>query len=86
VAEQIKIRKQYEISIINTIYSWFDWLIYIHMLLAQVDMFLLELITDTIAIYFVTRWYIRNRAMLPVITTATVATTVATAATSEQAL
>jgi hypothetical protein len=70
VAEQIKIKKQYEISIINTIYSWFDWLIYIHMLLAQVDMFLLELITDTIAIYFVTRWYIRNRALLPVITTA----------------
>jgi hypothetical protein len=80
VAEQIKIKKQYEISIINTIYSWFDWLIYIHMLLAQVDMFLLELITDTIAIYFVTRWYIRNRAMLPVITTA--ATTVAATATT----
>jgi hypothetical protein len=68
VVEQIKIKKQYEISIINTIYSWFDWLIYIHMLLAQVDMFLLELTTDTIAIYFVTRWYIRNRALLPVIT------------------
>lgn len=34
-------KKQFEISIINTIYSWFDWLIYIHMLLAQVDMFLL---------------------------------------------
>jgi len=85
VAEQIKVKKQYEISIINTIYSWFDWLIYIHMLLAQVDMFLLELITDTIAIYFVTRWYIRNRALLPVITVVTAAT-VATAATSEQAL
>ena len=85
VAEQIKVKKQYEISIINTIYSWFDWLIYIHMLLAQVDMFLLELITDTIAIYFVTRWYIRNRALLPVITVVTAATA-ATAATTEQAL
>ena len=52
---------QYEISIINTIYSWFDWLIYINMLLAQVDMFLLELTTDVIAIYFVTGWYIKNR-------------------------
>jgi hypothetical protein len=31
------------------------------MLLAQVDMFLLELTTDVIAIYFVTRWYIKNR-------------------------
>jgi hypothetical protein len=33
------------------------------MLLAQVDMFLLELITDVIAIYFVTGWYIKNRAI-----------------------
>jgi hypothetical protein len=33
------------------------------MLLAQVDMFLLELTTDVIAIYFVTRWYIKNRAI-----------------------
>lgn len=56
--------KQFEISIINTIYSWFDWLIYINMLLAQVDMFLLETITDVIAIYFVTRWYIKNRAII----------------------
>ena len=56
--------KQFEISIINTIYSWFDWLIYINMLLAQVDMFLLETITDVIAIYFVTRWYIKNRAIV----------------------
>ena len=53
--------KQYEISITNTIYSWFDWLIYIHMLLAQVDMFLLEMVTDVIAIYFVTQWYIKNK-------------------------
>ena len=58
------ISKQYEISIINTIYSWFDWLIYIHMLLAQIDMFLLELTTDVIAIYFVTRWYIKNKTLV----------------------
>ena len=58
------VSKQYEISIINTIYSWFDWLIYIHMLLAQIDMFLLELTTDVIAIYFVTRWYIKNKTLV----------------------
>jgi len=58
------VKKHFKISIINTIYSWFDWLIYIHMLLAQVDMFLLELTTDVIAIYFVTRWYIKNRALI----------------------
>jgi hypothetical protein len=65
--EQKDTNKQYEISIVNTIYSWFDWLIYIHMLLAQVDMFLLELTTDTIAIYFVTRWYIKNRELVTIV-------------------
>lgn len=87
-------KKQYELSIINTIYSWFDWLIYIHMLLAQVDMFLLELTTDVIAIYFVTRWYIKNRKVVnnlniaeaetvPTVPTAIVSTTYnATATTS----
>jgi hypothetical protein len=34
------------------------------MLLAQVDMFLLELTTDVIAIYFVTGWYIKNRTAM----------------------
>jgi hypothetical protein len=72
--------KQFEISIINTIYSWFDWLIYINMLLAQVDMFLLETITDVIAIYFVTRWYIKNRAIDNLIIADAVAATAATAA------
>jgi hypothetical protein len=62
-----EIPKQYEVSIINTIYSWFDWLIYINMLLAQVDMFLLELTTDVIAIYFVTGWYIKNRTAIEAI-------------------
>ena len=65
------IPKQYEISIVNTIYSWFDWLIYINMLLAQVDMFLLELTTDVITIYFVTGWYIKKRALMQTETTTT---------------
>ena len=59
-----KISHQYEISFTNTIYSWFDWLIYIYMLLAQIDMFLLELTTDVIANYFVTRWYIKNKTII----------------------
>lgn len=72
--------KQFEISIINTIYSWFDWLIYINMLLAQVDMFLLETITDVIAIYFVTRWYIKNRAIVNSLSVEAVAVEAAEAA------
>jgi hypothetical protein len=48
----------------NIIYSWFNWLINIHMLLAQIDIFLLELTTDVKAIYFVTNWYIKNKIII----------------------
>ena len=41
------------------------------MLLAQVDMFLLELTTDVITIYFVTGWYIKKRALMQTETTTT---------------
>jgi hypothetical protein len=51
-------KEKYEICIFNTMYSWFDWLIYIHMLLAQADMVLIEMITDVVATCVVTRWYI----------------------------
>jgi hypothetical protein len=54
-------REQYEICIFNTMYTWFDWLIYIHMLLAQADMVLIEMTTDVIATCIVTRWYIKSK-------------------------
>jgi hypothetical protein len=59
--EQREQREQYEICIFNTMYSWFDWLIYIHMLLAQADMVLIEMTTDVVATCIVTRWYIKTR-------------------------
>jgi len=54
-------KEQYEICIFNTMYTWFDWLIYIHMLLAQADMVLIEMTTDVIATCIVTRWYIKTK-------------------------
>lgn len=61
-----KIRKKelnyinaYEINTIYTIYIWFDFLIYIHLLLSQIDLFLIEASSDvfivTIINYF---WYL----------------------------
>jgi len=55
--------EQYEICIFNTMYTWFDWLIYIHMLLAQADMVLIEMTTDVIATCIVTRWYIKTKQL-----------------------
>ena len=54
-------REQYEICIFNTMYTWFDWLIYIHMLLAQADMVLIEMTTDVVATCIVTHWYIKAK-------------------------
>ena len=48
----------YEVSIISTVYSWFDWFIYINMLLAQVDMMLIEMATDVLATSAITHWYL----------------------------
>jgi hypothetical protein len=50
----------YEISIVSTLYSWFDWLIYIHMLMAQVDMVIIEMGADVIATTVITRWYLEK--------------------------
>jgi hypothetical protein len=47
----------YEISIISTIYAWFDWFIYINLLLAQVDMVLAEVGMDIIATAIITYLY-----------------------------
>jgi hypothetical protein len=48
----------YEISIISTIYTWFDWLIYLNMLLSQFDFVIIELLTDMISSSVITYSYL----------------------------
>ena len=55
---QISTAIVYEIVIINVIYTWVDWFIYINLLLAQVDMLIVEICTDLIVTGFVTRMYL----------------------------
>ena len=49
----------YEVSICSTLYTWFDYLIYISLLLAQFDLFLVETFTDVIGTVISTRWYLQ---------------------------
>ena len=49
----------YEVSICSTLYTWFDYLIYISLLLAQFDLFLIETFTDVIGTVISTRWYLQ---------------------------
>ena len=50
----------YEVSICSTLYTWFDYLIYISLLLAQFDLFLIETFTDVIGTVILTRWYLQT--------------------------
>lgn len=48
----------YEISNISAVYGWFDWFIYINLLLSQVDMVLIEVGMDIIATSIITYMYL----------------------------
>jgi len=50
----------YEISIVSTLYTWFDWVIYINMLLSQIDIVIIELSMDLICNAFITTWYMQH--------------------------
>jgi hypothetical protein len=66
--DEAKIRKltlryctAYEINTIYTIYQWFDFLIYIHLLLSQIDLFLIEATSDVMIVAIITYyWYLPN--------------------------
>lgn len=51
----------YEITVVTSIYNWFDWFIYINILLSQIDMVIVEIIADLIISLFTTRYYLMNK-------------------------
>jgi hypothetical protein len=73
--DEAKIRKStlnylhaYEINTIYTIYQWFDFLIYIHLILTQIDLFLIESTSDVLIVTIITYvWFLPHRK--PQITT-----------------
>ena len=44
---------------VSKIYFWFDWFIYMNMLLSQIDMILLESSVDVILSLYITSTYLR---------------------------
>ena len=66
-SEEAMVRKQtlnhahiYEITVLVTLYTWFDWFMYMQMLLTQVDMVFIEAAADMVVSLVVTRWYLRG--------------------------
>jgi hypothetical protein len=48
----------YETCTINVIYHWVDWLLYMNILLAQIDMMIVEIIADLMTTLVLTRYYL----------------------------
>jgi hypothetical protein len=53
--------KCYEISCISTIYNWFDFFMYMHILMSQIDLLLVEVSADIIMTIIITKYYIDKK-------------------------
>lgn len=69
IVQDVKVNKPmnikwfaYEATYVIAIYNWVDWYIYMNLLLAQVDMFMTEMIADLIMSGTVTYYYLRFNA------------------------
>jgi hypothetical protein len=50
-----------EVAIGEVIYRWFDWFMYMHILLAQIDMMIVELAGNLVAVMYTTRMYMKTK-------------------------
>lgn len=50
----------YEISCVTTIYVWFDWLLYMNILLSQIDLVIIEIFADLLMSLYSTRYYLKK--------------------------
>jgi hypothetical protein len=55
--EHIRYNKAYEVTVISTIYIWFDFFMYMNILLSQIDMLLVEIFADLLISCSLTRDY-----------------------------
>jgi len=51
----------YHISVCFTLYGWLDSIIYIHVIMSQMDIVLLEIVTDVMINIYITRTYLMNK-------------------------
>ena len=53
--------KAYLLSSINSAYVWFDFFMYMNILMAQIDLFLAEVLADLIITAIVTQYYLGQK-------------------------
>lgn len=50
----------YQVAVIHAMYYWWDWFIYMNILLAQFDLFLIEMLASIITTVITTRMYLQD--------------------------
>ena len=50
-----------EVALGEVLYRWFDWFMYMHILLAQVDMMIVELVGNLAVVAYTTRVYMKPK-------------------------
>lgn len=59
--QSLSVRKYaYEVTTVNTLYQWVDWLLYMNILLSQIDMVLVEVAMNLVATNITTYMYIKH--------------------------
>ena len=50
----------YQVAIIHSMYNWWDWFICMNLLLAQIDLFLMEMLSSILTSVVTTRMYLQH--------------------------
>jgi hypothetical protein len=57
---EVSVNSAYEISCVSCVYIWFDFFMYMNILLTQIDMMLIEVGTDLIMTTILTTYYLNR--------------------------
>jgi hypothetical protein len=50
----------YEITLVTTLYTWFDWYINLNLLLTQIDIFLIDMVSELFTAAAITKYYLMH--------------------------
>lgn len=64
--EAVNVYQSYNLSLIHIVYNWFDFFMYMNILMSQIDMLLIEVSADLIITFFLTAYYIRLKQIKPI--------------------
>jgi len=57
---EVSVYEAYEISCVSSVYAWFDFFMYMNILLTQIDMMLIEVGADLIITTILTTYYLKR--------------------------